>query len=141
METYVLDKTFLSIGSIGTGITVRLGLGTPGATSYRNRVKTLAGTVSPGSVMPIGISITGCSETGKQVIIRLLGIAKGKLQATQGTIMQGKFMYPALNGKLRGRYTQGGSAGLCAVGLCVYAEGGGSANSFIDVFVNPCAIT
>ncbi len=140
METYVLDKTFLSIGSIGTGVAVRLGASSPGASKYRNYVKQIAGSIIGGSIPVAGISITGCSVTGKLVIIRMLGIAKGKLRTTQGSIIQGQPMRVGTGGKLQAAGGNLGAGTVAIVGKCVYAEGGGSLNSFIDVFVNPSYI-
>lgn len=138
METYVLDKTFKSVGSIGTGICVRLGTGSPVGNTYRNSVKVVAGSLNPGSIMPIGVSVTGCSETGKEVIVRMLGIAKTKLAVTVGSIIQGKPAYAASKGKVR-VLSPGvvGSYAVAMLGPVIYAEGGGSADGFIDVMVNP----
>jgi hypothetical protein len=142
METYVLDKTFYAIGSIGTGVAVRLGLGTPSNSKYRNYVKTIAGTLTVGSVPAIGISVTGCSETGKEVIVRLVGIAKAKIRATSGTIIQGKPFFAATKGKLQlaANVRNGGQRSGTThpiVGYCVNAEGYGSPDCFIDLLVSP----
>ena len=140
MEKYVLDMAFESVGSIGTNLCVRTGMSTP--SGARNKVMRLrgtsAGTLYGGTVMPLGISITGCSESGKQILVRLIGIAKAKLAATSGTILQGRYLRPASQGKVRfaGFGTPLGSI-HAVVGRCVYAEGGGSANGLVSVLVEP----
>lgn len=140
MENYVLDKAFESQGSIGTGECVRMGIATP--SGARNRVQRMngagVGTLYGGSVIPTGISITGCSDSVKQVLIRLIGIGKAKLAATSGTILQGRYVRPASLGKVRmaGFGTPLGSI-HAVVGRCIYAEGTGSPNALISIIVEP----
>lgn len=140
MENYVLDHAFDSYGSIGTGECVRMGQSTP--SGIKNRVQRMngagVGTLYGGTVIPVGVSITGCSESAKQVLIRLIGIAKAKLAATSGTILQGRYVRPASLGKVRfmGGGTPVGTI-RSVVGRCLYAEGGGSPNALISVIVEP----
>lgn len=140
MENYVLDAAFVSKGSIGTGVCVRAGISTPAG--WRNRVQLMTGagvgTLYGGTVIPVGLTVTGCSESGKDVLVRLLGVAKGKLDRTSGTILQGRYVQPASNGKVRfcGGGTPMGTV-RAILGRCLYAEGGGSANALISVIVEP----
>lgn len=137
METYVLDKTFLSAGSIGTGLWIRTGLGSPTSLSdINNRGAVLNGTNTKGSIIPIGVSITGCSASGKEVIVRLEGIAKVKNQVTFGSIMQGGIAIPASSGKTK-IFRRGAIGTHVGGGIVVNAEGKGSPNSFISVLVRP----
>ena len=135
--TYVLDKTFYSVGSIGTYIAVRLG--TPSTT--QNYVSKLEGTVlasgAQGSILPIGITQTGCSASGKAVSVRMLGISKMFMRAVQGTLIQGAAIRVATHGKGMVQGNKLGTAPVGCVGYGVSAEGKGSANALIDVFVMP----
>ena len=137
METYLLDHTFLSAGSIGTGLWLRMSGGTPNSLSdIDNRVRILAGTNVKGSIIPLGVSVVGCSASGKEVIVRLAGIAKVINQVTFGSILQGGIAWPASSGKTKvaRRGTIGTTIGG---GIVVRAEGKGSPSSLISVLVNP----
>ncbi len=137
METYLLDKAFLSAGSIGTGLWVRMSGGTPTSLSdIANRVRVLAGTNVKGSVYPIGVSVVGCSASGKEVIIRLAGIAKCVNQVTFGTVVSGGIAIPASNGKTK-VFRRGAIGTHIGGGLIVHSEGKGSANSILSVLVRP----
>ena len=137
METYLLDKTFLSAGSIGTGLWLRMSGGTPASMSdIDNRVRILAGTNTKGSIIPLGVSLVGCSVSGKEVIVRLAGIAKVVNQVTFGSILQGGIAWPASNGKTK--VARRGAIGTTiGGGIVVRAEGKGSPSSLISVLVNP----
>ena len=137
METYLLDKTFLSAGSIGTGLWLRMSGGTPASMSdIDNRVRILAGTNTKGSIIPLGVSLVGCSVSGKEVIVRLAGIAKVVNQVTFGSILQGGIARKASNGKTK--VARRGAIGTTiGGGIVVRAEGKGSPSSLISVLVNP----
>jgi len=137
MEQYLLDQTFLSAGSIGTGLWVRMSGGTPNSLSdINNRVRTLKGSTTKGSTIPIGVSILGCSASGKEVVIRMAGIAKVKLQLTVGSIIQGGIAWPASDGKTKVA-VRGAIGTTIGGGIIVRAEGKGSPNSLISVMVRP----
>jgi len=140
MEHYVLDTALTSWGSIGTGVCVRMGVSTPsGKRNYAQRMNGAGvGTLYGGSVIPVGISITGASESEKQVLVRLMGVGQVKLAATSGTILQGRYVRPASLGKVRmaGFGTPLGSI-HAVLGRCLYAEGTGSPNALISVIIEP----
>lgn len=139
MEAYVLDMTFQSQGSVGTGECVRIG-GSTLTSGHSNRVIRMnganVGTLSPSTVLPLGVSIVGCSESAKDIIVRLAGIGKVKLAAISGTILQGKHVRPASKGRVRLAHDVAGSA-YAMLGMCVHNDGGGSADSLISVMINP----
>lgn len=137
METYLLDKAFLSAGSIGTGLWVRMSGGSPTSLSdIDNRVRILAGSATKGSVYPIGVSITGCSASGKEVIVRLAGIAKVVNAVTFGSVVSGGIAIPVTKGKTR-VFRRGAIGSHVGGGLIVHSEGKGSADSILSVLVRP----
>lgn len=138
MESYVLDKTFLSAGSIGTYLCVRNGTGSPTSLSdIVNRAALAIGTLAVGSLVPMGVSQIGCSESGKEIIVRMLGISKVKLQVVSGTVMVSRFVRPATHAGVKAINKGGGTAGI--LGQVVYVEGSGvgSTGQLISVMVNP----
>jgi len=131
--TYVLDKTFRAQGTIGTFVCVRVGPGTVN----RSYVSRLAGTNTPGSILPIGISQTGASKSGKDVVIRMLGISKAKMQVTSGSLVQGNLAYPSSLGQVKLSSRPTGTVPKAFIGQFVGNEGSGSPSSLASVFVLP----
>lgn len=136
METYVLDKTFISQGSLGTHICVRTGLGTV-PSDLCNRISTCVGSLAPGTILPLGVTQTGCSASGKEVVVRLLGISKVKLATTSGSIMQGKECFPSTKGKIRMTNKYSGTAHSAILGIIIQAEGKGSMDALASVLIQP----
>ena len=131
--TYVLDKTFRSQGSIGTFVVVR---GGPGTTN-RDYVQRLAGTNTPGTILPMGIAQTGASKSGIEVNVRMIGVSKVKMQVTSGSVVQGKLAYPSSNGQVKVMTRPVGTVPKAVVGQFVGIEGAGSPTSLASVLVTP----
>ena len=131
----ILDKTFRSLGSVGTGEWMRIGVGTP--TGKRNHAQQLAGTNAIGTIPTIGLSMVGASDGEKEVVVRLIGVAPAKVDVTFGTILQGHYAWPASKGRSKFSSRPQGTVPNVIGGQVVFAEGGGSAGGFVDVLIRP----